>query len=619
MKSKYWLIAGVLGAATLQVSACSSDFHSCYDTRTCPRAGGAGVGEAGAEEAGGPSTGGGSGGASGSEAMAGEGGVGGEGGMSLPDAGAAGDESGPCGGADLSSDPKNCGTCEHDCTASPNLATDVGIECKAGKCVIPDSACVSGKKHCSTDPEEVCEADVTTSAQCGACGVKCDTAQVCSGASCLDNCPAGATKCTAGQSVGCYALATTADHCGSCDKACPAPPSNGSAVCQASACKVQCGTGYHQCNASAQCESDNDVNNCGPTCKQCETSDPNATPQCTNNACTYPCKTGFQFCGFCTSKNDPSNCGACGNVCGSTKTCVNGACTDTIVPSIVSISPVNGATKLSPADRIVVVFSEPMNRASAEAAYTPASGAGVPAFTWDAASTILTIDPKLDYPTSTDPNALALPFKFTIAASAKDAVGNPLVGSKSSEFTLLRRITQILPYKYGGYIFQGDTTNPYPSSRDFVGAGDTTGNIATRGFMTFDIAGLPSQIQTIETATISAQIVQVEGNPFGTFGNLQIHSISFSSISNLAYTAAVRVDLGPLIAAGGPTSVGTAIAKDVLVAVKADYANRIALGNQSQYRIQFASSPSNDNVAQQVWLLTTTGAPLKLTVQYLSP
>lgn len=329
MKAKHWLLLGALGALTAQVVACSSDFHSCQETRTCPRGGGAGTGDAGSEESGGSSGGevagraGGAGRAGAPETDGGEGGIGGSSGS---EAGAAGELEGPCDGANLKTDPKHCGTCENDCTASPNLATDAGITCQAGKCLIPDSACVSGKKHCSTNAEDVCEADVTTSAQCGACGTKCDTAQVCSGGSCVDNCPGGATKCTAGQSVGCYALATTADHCGACDKVCPAPPSNGTAVCQSNACKVQCGNGYHQCNSSAQCEANDDVANCGPTCKQCETNDPNATPTCSNNTCSYPCKTGFQFCGFCTSKSDPSNCGACGNVCGSGKSCINGAC-----------------------------------------------------------------------------------------------------------------------------------------------------------------------------------------------------------------------------------------------------------------------------------------------------
>ena len=44
MKSRDWILLGVVGGFIALSAACSSDFKSCYDTRTCPPAAGAGSG-----------------------------------------------------------------------------------------------------------------------------------------------------------------------------------------------------------------------------------------------------------------------------------------------------------------------------------------------------------------------------------------------------------------------------------------------------------------------------------------------------------------------------------------------------------------------------------------------
>lgn len=58
MKTKYWIVLAAAIVSAMESAACSSDFHSCYQTRTCPVAGrgGAAVGEAGSngDDAGSP-------------------------------------------------------------------------------------------------------------------------------------------------------------------------------------------------------------------------------------------------------------------------------------------------------------------------------------------------------------------------------------------------------------------------------------------------------------------------------------------------------------------------------------------------------------------------------------
>jgi len=52
-KTGFWLLLGFLGLAGAQTAACSSEFHSCYDSRTCPPKPEAEAGAAGDEAGGG--------------------------------------------------------------------------------------------------------------------------------------------------------------------------------------------------------------------------------------------------------------------------------------------------------------------------------------------------------------------------------------------------------------------------------------------------------------------------------------------------------------------------------------------------------------------------------------
>jgi hypothetical protein len=130
MKPKHWLLLCLAAAAAAESVACSSSFKSCNDSRTCAPTAGAGTGGQGdagdasnAPEAGAPDE-------SESAGQAGAGGEGGDGELAAtPDAGASGEAGGAgvtCDASvDLKADPKNCGSCGHDC---------LGGECDLGKC-----------------------------------------------------------------------------------------------------------------------------------------------------------------------------------------------------------------------------------------------------------------------------------------------------------------------------------------------------------------------------------------------------------------------------------------------------------------------------------------------------
>jgi hypothetical protein len=74
------------------------------------------------------------------------------------------------------SDEHNCGTCGHDCTNLPHVTG--AVTCAAGgTCSFTASSCAPGWAHCSANPDDGCETDITQPSQCGGCG----SAHVCAG------------------------------------------------------------------------------------------------------------------------------------------------------------------------------------------------------------------------------------------------------------------------------------------------------------------------------------------------------------------------------------------------------------------------------------------------------
>jgi len=256
-----------------------------------------------------------------------------------------------------------------------------------------------------------------------------------------------------------------------------------------------------------------------------------------------------------------------------------------------------------------------MNQATAQAAYAPSNTAVVPVFTWNSAGGGLTIDPKLPYPQSSDPGAAAVPFTFSISTAAEDLAGNHLTAGVSNwSFTLLREIRQSFGYNFrlGGSVAEDGT---YGSA---AVAGDTSKGLGERGLMSYDISALPADIQVIESAKLECAVESIKGAPFGPFGNLLLQSVAFAKPDGSAYDAAILHDLGPLILAADAPAVGEIISKDVLVALKDDYENRVERGNLSQYRMAFVLATNGDSTADQV-NISHSASNNRLTVTYLYP
>jgi hypothetical protein len=155
----------------------------------------------------------------------------------------------------------NCGACGVAC----DTTTSVGPACSptADAAACSYSSCSNGFADC--DPSGVnangCETPVTTPANCGGCGVACDTVHSVdagcafagdAGACTYSSCLTGFADCDAAapNANGCETPITTVANCGACGVTCNTANSV-DAGCGPAGCTYQCAPGWSNCNTSA--------------------------------------------------------------------------------------------------------------------------------------------------------------------------------------------------------------------------------------------------------------------------------------------------------------------------------------------------------------------------------
>ncbi len=231
----------------------------------------------------------------------------------------------------------NCGVCGNSCQFANAAAT-----CVAGRCTM--GACATGFRDCNGSAVDGCEVNVTAGNinHCGACNTRCPTPPVgsiavCTASTCGTSsvsCAAGTADCNGLPVDMCEVNITTTSNCGACGRACVS--TNGTASCTSGLCGITCSTGFGNCNGvlSDGCEINTRTSptNCGACNNLCALA--NATSGCTSGVCAIAsCNAGFDNCdgmvanGCETNLNSSNtNCGACGTVCGSGTVCSAGVC-----------------------------------------------------------------------------------------------------------------------------------------------------------------------------------------------------------------------------------------------------------------------------------------------------
>ena len=235
--------------------------------------------------------------------------------------------------ASLMDNTSACGSCDVTCMNAHGTTA-----CLSGTCT---PACEVGYADCDGDPNNGCETrSETDPANCGSCGVACDTSfQVCAGGACqVSMCPAGQGDCD-GVTSDCETdLISNVADCGFCNNVCLA--ANGTPSCVASSCAIaSCNPGFADCDglAASGCEASlaNDPVHCGACAKTC--SNQHGTTGCAGGVCVPTCSSGWASCdsnpqnGCETQLGTLTNCGGCGNTCpnamaGATAVCSAGVC-----------------------------------------------------------------------------------------------------------------------------------------------------------------------------------------------------------------------------------------------------------------------------------------------------
>ena len=293
---------------------------------------------------------------------------------------------------------------------------------------------------------------------------------------------------------------------------------------------------------------------------------------------------------------------------------------DTTPPTIVSTVPANNATGVVAATTIVVTFSEPMNKLVTQSAYQSASPRLTPPvvqFTWNATGTVMTVTPNvaLAVATGSDPDpvvTVANTFTYQITNVATDVAGNALV-TASSTFKTQRRITQDLPLiALLSDSVRADGLVGGCSSGPCAGDSGTAANAQWKGFVGFDIAGIPAGIQVWEFANINMNQTIVSGVPYaGLGGTVLLDHVNFATLNAASFNTASLSAVGTL----STTATLENKTLSVLGAVQDDYANRVARGNRTQYRLAFPTV-SNFNGAFDA---ARFDGPNTLNVRYFLP
>ena len=301
-------------------------------------------------------------------------------------------------------------------------------------------------------------------------------------------------------------------------------------------------------------------------------------------------------------------------------------------PTVVSVSPASGATGVSADAKIVVTFSKPMDQAATQVAYQSADlPAAAVTFDWNAAGTEMTVKPNapLEYVKGTDTSVVAKNYEFKLTSTAKDKGGLVLVPLTSS-FKTLRDIMAILSSDktLDGYVQSDGFAD---SGNTVIYVGDRVNNIGIRGFISFDLSGLPTGagLQLL-SATLQMRKYRVNGIPYvGSPYSLATNPSRLNQVDldHIFYGSSLDgsdYDTNSIALLGAIDSFAqfnvTQTQADVLSAVTNDITNRVSRGNRSQYRLSFFKQTNNDNAFDYVTYGSAGVSPSpSLSLEYLIP
>jgi Bacterial Ig-like domain len=301
---------------------------------------------------------------------------------------------------------------------------------------------------------------------------------------------------------------------------------------------------------------------------------------------------------------------------------------DTIKPKISSATPQDSTTGIDPNPTIAVYFSEPMDKAATQAAFTfltPSLTASESVkFSWNPTGITMFVQ-------RSTPFLYGVAVIWNVGPGAKDLSGNVLEGASSAlrGFTVIHKGTFKL-YSDGSldgfamknsFVFSPEVQTSFylnPPSTNFV-----------RGFITFDLSKLPNLTKISNVTSASMHVfqdeIQCNGDQYGLLGNVLVENISYAVLSSVFFNTFFNT--API--ATGTTNIlstNATLGYKVMDATKQvgyDVQNHNGLFNRSQWRLKFANDATSQgqNCGDIRWADGTATQSKKpyLDITYLYP
>lgn len=290
---------------------------------------------------------------------------------------------------------------------------------------------------------------------------------------------------------------------------------------------------------------------------------------------------------------------------------------ETDPPAVLLVEPTDNARGVSPLTTIKVTFSEPMDAASVEDAFSivqPAA-ANSGTLTWNDAGTEVTFHPESGF-------NYGEAVTWAVSTAARDVAGNALPSYVVRSFTVVRQKTLDLPAVWSGTVVACPMPTTVFSGPMMVGecayyssgwnVPPTYFTRGSRGFVSFDLGPLVSDdASAITSAVLYAYQSSIVYAPYEMLGGEVLvdrvdlgPDLSGDDYATPALTACIGSGIRMLCQSNmtlSSDSSGGWKSLAVTIMVKNDFNDRQIRGNRSQFRLRFPVDPYNlnDKMADQ--------------------
>jgi hypothetical protein len=270
---------------------------------------------------------------------------------------------------------------------------------------------------------------------------------------------------------------------------------------------------------------------------------------------------------------------------------------DTTPPSIVSITPGNGAVGIAKDAKITIKFSEPMNKIATQLAYTSTDLPSVQ-FTWSENDTTLEIDPvgDLNYIST------GKEYSFSLGATATDLAGDAL-SPINSTFRTFKELTTTLKSDAArdGWIRSDNAVDT--TSKLNVGDSTFVDNAQYKSYLSFDLSSLEVSGLTLSDRIILAKLRLFQDFPVGLpYTNLAFNGKKLMAAHVNYGNTLDAIDFNTSILGEFNTTIDDTDLEwkeylNGLSFVQNDWDNRKARGKRSQYMLFFPKATNGDGIA----------------------